>query len=458
MMMLATTACLIVRPSLINNALKPMIISMIGLSCLQLLDSGYSWRYVPGYGLLLLLTLWALAREKVTTSIVVRRLLQVALVMALPVALLPWSVFRPVPVLPQPMGPYHLGTKIFRWVDVNREEAATDDTHDRRNVIVQVWYPANAGATGEHTPYLDGVGMLPDNVGGIPSALFDRYDQVATHAVLNAPLSTAQTQWPVIIFLPGNAASRSFYTSLITHMASSGYIVLAIDHPYDALITQLADGSLVTNIERNIPGESNLLKFMALRAQTRIADVSFVLDELFKRATSDNFFAHFDRDRVVIAGHSLGGATGAMAMAVDPRIKAAVNVDGTPYGALPETSDPRPFLLIESKKDTSDRFRRYEEGNQKLFQHFGGGLRYELPHADHYSFTDAPLLLTTPARSLVSLFFGVGNVPDHTCRSTAAMITTFFSEALLGDSINLDSVAGDDEDVVKKNVRLEHMH
>jgi hypothetical protein len=141
-----------------------------------------------------------------------------------------------------------------------------------------------------------------------------------------------------------------------------------------------------------------------------------------------------------------------MAMVFDPRIKAAVNIDGTTYGELPETRSPHPFLLIESRKDGSDRLLRYEQGNQKLFQRFGGGARYELSEADHYSFTDAPLLFTLPARSLVSRFFGVGNVPEQSYRSTAAMVTAFFSDALQGNRIDLDSVAGRYENVVKKTV------
>jgi hypothetical protein len=110
--------------------------------------------------------------------------------------------------------------------------------------------------------------------------------------------------------------------------------------------------------------------------------------------------------------------------------------------------------LIESKKDGSDRFLRYEQGNQKLFQHFAGGFRYELPEADHYSFTDAPLFLTFPARSLVSHLFGVGNVPEQTYQSTAAIVAAFFSDALDdGKKINLDSVAGNYcENVIKKTI------
>jgi predicted dienelactone hydrolase len=318
-------------------------------------------------------------------------------------------------------------------------------------VVVQAWYPTVPKIKGLPATYLDGLAKRPDKLGAIPTQIIDRYDQIDTHAIREAPLSTAEDRWPVVLFLPGNGASRSFYTSLITHIASLGYVVLAIDHPYDAMITQLANGTVVTDIEQSLPPDFDRLQFMAHRTQTRIADVKFVLDELIKRASAAPFFSQLDVDRIVIAGHSLGGASGAMAMAFDPRIKAAVNIDGTTYGELPEIKSPRPFMLIESKKDGSDRFLRYEQGNQKLFHHFLGGVRYELPEADHFSFTDAPLFLTFPARSIVSHFFHVGNVPQQTYESTAAIVAAFFSEAL-DDSkkTDLDSVAGGYKNIVKK--------
>jgi predicted dienelactone hydrolase len=442
----AIALCLIVRPSPINRALKPLVAILIVLSSLQLLISGYSWRYLPGYGLILLIALWALAGRSINSSIVSKRILQGALVVSVPIALLSWSIFLAVPHLPHPMGPHRLGTKIFRWVDADRQEEITPDTLDRRNVIVQAWYPTAPETKGSHAAYLDGLDKLPAKVGIVPRAIFDRYNQIDTQATSDGPISSAEIRWPVVLFLTGNAASRAFYTSLITHIASLGYVVLAIDHPYEAMVAQLADGSVVTNVERYVPN------FMALRTQTRIADVKFVVDKLIERTSSDNFFSHLDVDRIVIAGHSLGGASGAMAMAFDPRIKAAVNIDGTTYGKLPKTKSPRPFLLIESPKDGSDRFVRYETGNQKLFEHFGGGLRYELSDADHYSFTDAPFLLAFPARSVASHFFGVGNIPEQTHRITAALASAFFSHALKGKSITLDSVLKNTENVIQKPV------
>lgn len=98
--------------------------------------------------------------------------------------------------------------------------------------------------------------------------------------MLNAPISKVQRQWPVIIFLTGNVAARAFYTSLATGLASHGYVVLAIDHPYEATVAQLADGRIVTTTEVFSKDEPDLYKFMIRRLDLRNADIRFVINHL----------------------------------------------------------------------------------------------------------------------------------------------------------------------------------
>ncbi|MDO1449904.1 hypothetical protein Q0590_26730 [Rhodocytophaga aerolata] len=366
------------------------------------------------------------------------------------VSIIPWTIFLPIPKLTAPQGNYKVGTRIFRWIDFDRPEYITPDADDKRNVIVQAWYPREEDTKGYQSNYLDGMGNFPEKIGILPSWIFDRYNQVDTHAILNAPISTLQEKWPVIIFLTGNGASRAFYTSLVAGLASHGYVVLAIDHPYEAMITQLADGKIVTTVEVPLKDDRDLLKFMKARLDIRVADVKFVINQLGYPGFPDKFLSSLDSNRIAIAGHSLGGASAAVAMAYDSRINAAVNIDGTLYGELPEPNGAHPFLLVESKKDGSERFLRYENGNQQLFSHFGGGHRYEILEADHYSFTDAPLLLALPARLLVSRFLNIGNIPARTHHATVDILHAFFYGALNNKRSDLDSVAQRYQGIIRK--------
>ena len=47
--------------------------------------------------------------------------------------------------LPVPTGEYLIGTQVFNWTDVNREEWFTDtDKYDKRKLVVQIWYPTDS--------------------------------------------------------------------------------------------------------------------------------------------------------------------------------------------------------------------------------------------------------------------------------------------------------------------------
>ena len=62
------------------------------------------------------------------------RLLRFTLLFLLLASIAPWAIFLPIPTLLTPQGNYPVGTRIFRWVDVDRWEQITSDPQDRRNV------------------------------------------------------------------------------------------------------------------------------------------------------------------------------------------------------------------------------------------------------------------------------------------------------------------------------------
>ena len=448
---IASALCIILIPKRVNGILKPLIALIIVLAIAQFLIADYYWQFIPTYLLILFLVMIVFLLKTINDKIQ-KRLLQIALTLFILISLVPWSVFLLVPTLTEPQGSYTVGTRIFRWIDFTRAEEITSDPNDKRNVVVQAWYPTEQDATGTHSSYLDGMDNLPEKIGILPRWVFDHYDQVNTYGIINAPISKAQNQWPVVIFLTGNGASRAFYTSLVAGLASHGYVVLAIDHPYEAMITQLANGEIATTIE-NHSNDHDLRNFMKGRLDTRVADIQFVINQLGNpKESPGNFLSSLDQNRIVITGHSLGGATAAAAMALDLRIKAAVNIDGTLYGELPKPNGPRHFLLLESNKEESDRYVRYENGNQKFFKQFGGGYRYEIPEADHYSFTDAPLLLAYPTRFLAGRILEVGNIPTRTHHATVDILNTFFSGALNDKLSDLDSIAGRHQGIIRKPI------
>lgn len=453
--LVSLSTLLLIEPKNVRGVLRTVVVFLIVLVLGQLLVEGFHWQYVPSYLLLFVLILKVLYSNPFSNKIR-KNLFKIALVLFTFTSIAPFAFFTPIPKLTQPQGKYPLGTKVFRWVDFNRPELITSNPEDKRNVVVQAWYPTVENAKGVHSDYLDGMNNLPHKIGIIPSWVFSNYDRIETNGILNAPVLNEQRKWPVIIFLTGNGASRAFYTSIITGLASHGYIVLALDHPYEAMFTQLSDGRIVTNIEKSLKDDPDMSKFMKARLDLRIADIKFVLSQIGPVQGSDHLLSYLDYSQIAIVGHSLGGATAAVAMATDSRIKAAVNIDGTLYGELPESNISKPFLLIESKKDDNDGFKRYENGNEKFFHLFQGGYRYEIVQADHYSFTDAPLLLGLPARLLLGRFLDFGKIPEKTHTATVDMTKAFISN-VLKDSLpnsDLDSIANRYQGIIGKPIKL----
>ena len=50
--------------------------------------------------------------------------------------------------------PHATGTLTYHWVDASRAEIFTADPNARRELMVQVWYPADAVPSPTRAPYL----------------------------------------------------------------------------------------------------------------------------------------------------------------------------------------------------------------------------------------------------------------------------------------------------------------
>lgn len=392
------------------------------LCATQVWLEGAYWQWIP---IAMLLGLGLLSETRHVRGQRLRRAVVGTLVACSLLLYLACSIFLPVPVLPLPSGRYAVGTSVHRWTVPTRDEPSTEMGADRRGIVVQAWYPALADANAPRAPYLDGLGRLPERVAGLPRVLMRQYDRIDTHAVRDAAVNTDVAHWPVVLFSPGYGATRSFYTSLLTDLASRGVIVLAIDHPYEAAVTELDDGRIVTPVERFLPTDPDRTTYMARQTDVRIADLRDVLDAIGSPSRFGALTEHLTREGIVAAGHSFGGAASVALAATDARVSAAVNIDGTMYGATPDHSLQQPFLLIESDHDETQHGRLFLEGHARLLAHARGPThRCQLERANHYSFTDAPLLLSSPWRWLASVIVGGSLGVKETVRITNDLLMT----------------------------------
>jgi predicted dienelactone hydrolase len=238
--------------------------------------------------------------------------------------------------LPAPTGSFAVGKITVHWTDESRIEPLSQN-HEPRELMVDIWYPAEP-SNGAPVPYLDTAAYrraLGEN--GFREQFGDASEiikeGVRTHAVAGAPYALSAKQSPVLIFSPGGGMVREVYAAQLEDLASHGYVVAAISHPYDAIVTIFPDGRQIAYSNQRWPkppsleGEANLNQL-----EWHANDIRFVLDELSRAnatgSTTLPFAGRLDLDHVAAFGHSFGGIAAAHACQIDRRLKACLNEDG----------------------------------------------------------------------------------------------------------------------------------
>ena len=289
--------------------------------------------------------------------------------------------------LPAPTGTSPVGTT--RWISADPSRQETFAPGRTREVEVLAWYPAAPVAPVAPVapaPYLRN-GMEEALSFARLAKLGDAYNGLAsvkTHSILDAAPSKTPARFPVIVFSHGYTGLPSSHTALFEDLASHGWAVLHVVHPYEAAST-LSDGTFVTfTDEKNAmrPGimavlgewgpegatmdkvvaasddaerEKLLRGYLATLKNTDqvvkrwVLDVKLVLDRLPKSGPGSALASRLDLSRLGVAGHSMGGVMAGQFCVEDRRCKAGLNFDGIPqYGTMIDTPMPAPFLMVYS--------------------------------------------------------------------------------------------------------------
>ncbi len=187
----------------------------------------------------------------------------------------------PAFVFPPPSGPYRIGTVTRHWVDHGRREVLSSRPSDRRELMVQLWYPAHDVPSAPRAPYLpDAEGVAPALADflGVPPSTLEPLARVTTNAVEGAPIADDGTVFPVLILLVGIKGSyRQIQTFQVEELVSHGYVVAAIDQPYSVAMVVYPDGHRIAYDDRWAPPRS---AFMDAHIPYLARDVSFTIDEL----------------------------------------------------------------------------------------------------------------------------------------------------------------------------------
>lgn len=324
---------------------------------------------------------------------------------------------------PKPDGPYAIGTVTHHWRDPERTEMFTRDRDERRELMVQIWYPADPGSSGGAAPYLsDAVAQTAalERIFGLPRFALARLDGVRTHACLDAPVA-GEGRFPVLVFLEGLGGFRQMSTFLVEKFVSQGYVVVALDQPYTAASVTFPDGRVATMppLERVRPlvrqsyipestppvlhGQSLEHGIVSYLAQ----DVTFVLDELEAQERTGGWgvlTGRLELTKVGIFGASLGGIVASEAARDECRLRALLLMDAPVTLRSAAAGLDQPTMWITRPADTM-RMERDRVGGWsevEIAAHHASmratfhdlrapGWFLQIPQISHLDFTDAPL-------------------------------------------------------------------
>lgn len=337
-----------------------------------------------------------------------------------------------------PSGAYAVGRTTLVWTDASRPEVHTEDPDDLRELPVEVWYPAEPDEDAEFAAYMpEPLAVFFEEVNNLGTG---RMQAVRANAVLDAPLASDQDSYPVLIFDPGFSASAFQYSVILEELASQGYVVFAMSHPYVTAMSIYPDGRAVEAMGGDhlrtlwVPQDVYDGEFYG----AWVPDTSFVVEQMIALNADDpvgRFTGRLDVETYGMVGHSQGARTISEVCYRDPRCAAAVNLDGS-YSAEVDLGFDRPYMFILADNGVEDFITTFQSG----FEALGAGYYVlMIPKTQHMSFADTAFWVVLT----------LDEVPEGTGAGQIALvdyrlyITAFFDKHLRGLDVPLLDGASD---------------
>jgi predicted dienelactone hydrolase len=466
--------------------LRYWVLIAVLIAVVQVLLEGARWQMFPAYaptGIFFLV--WLVQNNRplggVTEQILTNRLvvgLGVGLGILGLVAAVALPIILPVFHFPQPSGPYAIGTLTYHWVDGDRPEIFTTDLNARRELMVQIWYPAKQNLSAAPAPYLqdaDAVTTTLARLHNFPAFALKHFNYVTTNAAEGAPAAADQPNYPVLIFLEGLTGYRQMNTFQVEELVSQGYIVVGIDQPGAAALVVFPEGQQIAGLSKaqmepltqqsaNPAEKAPMLNRRAFEDGNIpyfAQDVSFTLDQL---AAINNADPHkiltnkLDLQRTGTFGVSFGGMVAAAACLQDARLKACLVMDVLMTAAVVQQGLQQPSMWITRDAATM-RLEREKAGGwteqdieqtqrtmRAVYNRLpGAGYFVQVPGMFHVDLTDVDLL--SPLAQMIGFSGPIGAERAHEIINAYSL--AFFDRHLKGrPAALLDGPAEEYPDVI----------
>lgn len=153
---------------------------------------------------------------------------------------------------------------------------------------------------------------------------------------------------PLVVYMPGYQSGRLNNVDLLHTLSLRGYLVVAVDDifhdaPYDAPDDEAARLAVF-----DYSSDASVQRFIALADRRAMLQAHKIISLLDGLGRDPALGSRIDFDKIGMIGGSFGGAAAALVARRDPRIKAAVNLDGWQFGFALDDIIERPYLAINS--------------------------------------------------------------------------------------------------------------
>ncbi|RWA05545.1 hypothetical protein EKO27_g9562 [Xylaria grammica] len=230
-------------------------------------------------------------------------------------------------VIPPPTGPYHVG-KTRQTIHHYYDHDPLAPNNVSTAFLATIFYPTTQTPKGPPQPYLwNGIAEYYENRWNYTQGFLQSLTSTVQYDAPFLDGSVGQSPFPTIIFGPGGGGPPvDGNTILLSELASHGYTIIGVDHPWDQPYLEFPNGTAVVGTAWD-----TWLTIAQVTPvyESRVIDNEVLLERLPQIVEELN--APINTSLIGALGFSLGGAS-AVGTLYDEKIVSGLNMDGSFWG------------------------------------------------------------------------------------------------------------------------------
>ncbi|KAI1395543.1 hypothetical protein F4819DRAFT_478115 [Hypoxylon fuscum] len=362
-------------------------------------------------------------------------------------AILGASIIVDAVAIPPPTGPYQVGVRKYTIEHVNNHDPVAPNNVSTA-FLATVFYPTLQKPEGAPEPYLNSetAAVFESSWNYTPGTLASLTSTVQKDAPF---VDLEGSPHPIILFGPGAGGPPvEGNTILLSELASYGYAVIGLDHPFEQPFIRYPNG---TGVEGVVIDYSSIELIIAIY-EMRLGDNAAFLDHHLSELVRE-FKLPFSTAHLGALGYSLGGAAALGSVQKHSRLVSGLNLDGTLFGdpALNNSAADiqKPVFLLGNEDHGGDFGGDYSWATFPLWQ-TGYQRKMLVNGTTHHDFCDDTFWKTLESDADP----GAGPINGREqVRILNSYVRAFFDFTLLGrDSSILDRPSTEFPEVVFYNV------